>query len=382
MVSVREPFPSDEQTPQLTFARWVIGSARRWRAGAITGAILAVLIVAAALLLPATYRSEVSFVSNTTDNVNLPAGLAGMAGMSGLAGQLGMSIGGEPSESPAFYVQLVLSRELLTRLLESRFHDPESDSPADSARLVDILELGRDKSHARRMEIGVERLRRAITPNADPRTNLVELSIDMPSAELSAAVANRTVELVALFNMEQRTSRARARRAFVNERLTDADRELRAAEDRYRDFLLQNRQWRSSPTLTAEEGRLDRRVTMAGDLVSTLQREFETARIDEVNDAPMVTPVDSAIPPVRPRWPRPAPLAALALTSALLVGILTSGILTLLAEWATRNPADAAELSHLLPTRMRGATVQGDPAPRAADPEGASSLRAADSKVG
>lgn len=383
MVSAHESGPSHGGPPQLTFARWVIGSVRRWRVGALAGAALGTIIVMAALVLPATYRSEVSFVSNTSESMKLPAGIAGMAGMGGLASQLGMNIGGEPSESPAFYVQLVLSRELLTRLLESRFRDPRSDAPSDSASLVDILKLGRNESHARRMELGVERLRRAITTQADPRTNLVELAIDMPWSGLSAAVANRTVELVAHFNLEQRASRARARRAFVNERLTDAGQELRAAEDRYRDFLLQNRQWRSSPTLTAEENRLDRRVTLASDLVTTLQREFETARIDEVNDAPMVTPVDSAVPPVRPRWPRPAPLAALALASALIAGVLTSGVATLLAEWAARHPDDAADLRRALPWRPRGARVTATTPPaRTADPEGAGTLRAADSKVG
>lgn len=354
--------------------------------GIAFGAALAMLIVAVALVLPPTYRSEVSFVSNTTEAVKLPAGLAGMAGMGGLASQLGMNIGSEPSESPAFYVQLVLSRELLTRLLESRFDDPRADTPADSATLLEILRLGRKRSAARRMELGVEHLRRSITPNADPRTNLVELSFDMPFPGLSAAVANRAVELVARFNLEQRTSRARARRAFVQERLTDAERELRGAEDRHRDFLLQNRQWRTSPTLTAAENRLDRRVNLASDLVTTLQREFENARIDEVNDAPVVTLVDTAVAPARPRWPRPLPLAALALAAGVVTMVLTAGSATLLAEWGVRNPEDAVELRRLLPWRSRRGRPDGAPEQPGRDSpsgaEGAGGLRAADSQVG
>lgn len=342
---------------------------------------MAAILVIVALVLPPTYRSSVSFVSNTTESVKLPSGLSGLAGMGGMASQLGMNLGGEPSESPAFYVQLALSRELLTRLLESRFADPRSDATTDSAALVDILKLGKGRSPARRMELGIERLRRSITPNADPRTNLVELTFDMQWPELSAAVANRAAELVARFNLEQRTSRARSRRVFVEERLREAEGELRASEDRYRDFLQQNRQWRSSPTLTAAEARLDRRVSLANNLVTNLQQQFETARIDEVNNAPVVTPVDAAVAPVKPRWPRPFPLAVLALVTALVVAALTAGTATLFADWAARNPTDAAELGRLVPGRRGGVAKHGESDP-AGDSEAPASLRAADSPFG
>ncbi|MHB1223864.1 MAG: hypothetical protein ACYC2G_07445 [Gemmatimonadaceae bacterium] len=374
----QEPTP----LPPLTFARWFIASLRRWRIGAIAGIAIGGLLVVAALVLPPSYRGEASFVSNTSESVKLPGGLAGLAGMGGLASDMGMNLGGEPSESPAFYVQLVLSRELLTRLLESRFADPRTEVTTDSAELVDILKLGRGQSRARRMELGIELLRRAITPGADPRTNFVELTIDMPWPGLTAAVANRAVELVARFNLEQRTSRARARRQFVEQRLAEAEGELRAAEDRYRDFLLQNRQWRSSPTLTAAENRLDRRVVLASDLVTTLQRQYETARIDEVNNAPVVTLVDAAVPPVRPRWPRPLPLAALALGTALVVGALVAGTAALLADWAARNPADASELRWLVRRRARKRAAQqaGDERPGEGEAP-PPSLRAADSHI-
>lgn len=384
MASPHPPVQASAPPPPLTFARWFIASLRRWRLGAVVGLAVGGALVVAALVLPPSYRGEASFVSNTSEGVKLPGGLAGLAGMGGLASEMGMNLGGEPSESPAFYVQLVRSRELLTRLLESRFADPREDAAADSAELVDILKLGRGKSRARRLELGTELLRRAITPKADPRTNFVELTIDMPWPELSAAVANRTVDLVARFNLEQRTSRARARRQFVEQRLGDAEGGLRAAEDRYRDFLQQNRQWRSSPALIASENRLDRRVTLASDLVTTLQRQYETARIDEVNNAPVVTLVDAAVPPVRPRWPRPLPLAALALATALVAGVLAAGTAALLADWAERNPADASELRWLAPRRGRDRKPAVRPAggDQPGEGEAAPGLRAADSQVG
>ena len=341
------PSPTIDRTratspPPLTFARWFVGVLERWRLFLVAAFVAAGGIVALALLSTPSYRGEASFVSNTDAGVKLPGALGGIAGLAGMASQAGVSLGGEPSESPAFYTQLIQSRELLTRVLESRFADFRTDAPSDSARLVDMLKL-RGNTPARRLERGVEHLTDVISFTGDPRTNLVSVTVDMPASDLAAGVANRIVALVSEFNKEQRISRAHQRRVFLEKRLRDAEGDLRAAEDRQRDFLLANRNLRS-PTLAADAQRLQRRVDQAEGLARGLRQEYETATIDEVNDAPVITSVDSAVAPQRPRWPRPVPLAALALASGLVVGLLTTGAATLYADWARRHPADAQAL--------------------------------------
>ena len=197
--------PSPRPAVPLTFARWFVGIAHRWRTIAAVATGVVVLFVAAALVLPPTYRAEASFVSNTGDGMKLPASLGGMAGLAGMASGAGLgSLGGDPSESAAFYIQLIQSRELLTRVLLGRYADFRTEQSGDSARLVDILKLKGGTNVDRRLERGVEHLRRAVQFSGDPRTNLVEIDVDMPDAELSAAVANRVVEHVSEFNREQR----------------------------------------------------------------------------------------------------------------------------------------------------------------------------------
>jgi uncharacterized protein involved in exopolysaccharide biosynthesis len=322
----------------------------------IAGAVVVsgALFTAAALLLPPVYRSEASFVSNASDGLKLPGGLGGLTGLAGMASEMGVGLGADAAESPAFYVQLLRSRELLTRLLESRFADPRTASPADSAQLVDLLELGDSETRARRMELGVRKLRDDIVVRPDPRTNFVSFDVDMPHASLSAGVANRAAALVEEFNRQQRATRARAKRVFIGERLDEAERELRVAEDRHRAFLAQNREFLRSPTLVAQERRLERRMGEASDLAASLRRQYESARIEEVNDAPVVTVVDTAVAPQRPRWPRPLPVAALAIVTGLVLGTLAAGTATLLRDWARRNPADAAEVRLMKPRRRRG----------------------------
>ena len=333
--------PARRPTPPLTFARWVVGIVQRWRTVVGVAAAVVALFALAAVVLPPTYRAEASFVSNAGDGAKLPAGLSGMAGLAGMASGAGLgALGGDPAESPAFYTQLIQSRELLSRVLLGRYPDHRTDAPGDSARLVEILELKGGANVARRLERGVELMRKVVTFTADPRTNLVEIDVEMPDAQLSADVANRIVRHVSEFNREQRVSRARAKREFVESRYREAEVALRTAEARHRQFLVGNRILRS-PQLVAEEEQLQRTVDLAEDLFRTLRRELETARIDEINNAPIVTVVDSAVPPQRPRWPRPVPLAVLALVSGGLLGVLVAGTAALASNWAQRNPEDA-----------------------------------------
>jgi hypothetical protein len=103
--------------------------------------VLALTFVAAVLaviFISPVYRTQVSFVANVTGGSRLPASALSAAGpLAGLATQLGVSAGADPSESPNFYIELTQSRELLTRLLQSRFRDPRGASPADSAPLIE-----------------------------------------------------------------------------------------------------------------------------------------------------------------------------------------------------------------------------------------------------
>ena len=333
------------QTQQLTFGVWLAGIISRWRL--VLWVIGGTVVVAAlaAVLLPPVYQAHASFVTAGSTNSKMASALSGNgAGLQGLASQLGVSPGGDPSESPNFYVRLIESEELKRRLLRSRFQDPRGQTARDSATLLEIFRP-RSSNAQRRMELGIKKLNQSISTDFDLKTNLVQLTVDAQWSQLAAAIANRTIELVDAFNHEQRISRARSKRVFVQNRLDSANLELRNAEERQRFFYDQNRQWRMSPQLVFEEGRLRRNVDVATDLFLTLQRQFETARLDEFNDAAVITVVDPAVPPWKAQWPRYWILFASSLFVGGLLGIMAAGSATILADWRGRNPATATALS-------------------------------------
>ena len=311
--------------------------------GATVAAIL--LGLAASVIIPPVYRARASFVANSSSSSKLQGALGGTSGLGGIISQLGGTVGGDPSESPNFYVHLLASRELLTRLLESKFPNPRTDNPRDSAALIDIMKI-RNSDPQRRMELGVKELTKAIKPGMDTRTNLVWFTVDARWGELSAEIGNRLIELVSGFDREIRVSRAKSLRMFLQMRHDSAQAALRQAEENQRIFYERNRGFiAGSPGLRFEEQRITREVDLASDLYVSLDKQLEVARIDEINDAALITIIDSAIIPRKALWPRYWVTLFTATAVGLLAGLLLAGSATILADWRRRNPASWGYLS-------------------------------------
>jgi uncharacterized protein involved in exopolysaccharide biosynthesis len=335
---------ADVEPQPLSFGVFLAGIIARWRlALKVLGAVL-VFAAIAAVVLPPIYEAKASFVTAPSGKGGLASALATGTGIQGLASQFGVSGASEPSESPNFYVRLMESEELRRRLLKSKFHDPRGKSPRDSATLLDILKIRNDDPE-RRVEIALKQLSKSIATGFDLKTNMVDLSVKSRWPDVAADIANRTIALVDTFNREQRVSRARSKRVFVEGRLDSAKSQLDLAEEKQRFFNEQNRRWASSPQLVFEEGKVRRDVDVATDLFLTLQRQFEAARLDEFNDAAVITVVDPARPQHKAQWPRYWVLLASALAVGAILGVIVAGAATILADWRQRNPNTAGAIS-------------------------------------
>jgi len=280
---------------------------RRWRGVigfpfAVTG-----MVVAASFLVPPTYTAVTSFVPEVRSLSRLPAGLAG------LAGQFGIGLGADASQSPRFYADVAKSREILDRLLRSRYADPRNTTePRDSTTLLDILRPG-GRTLADSLERGVKKLGRLLSVDVSTQTNIVTVRADSRYPDLAAGLANQLVVYLNEFNTQTRQSQARERRKFIEGRVAQGERDLQDAEEALKAFYQANRSWQQSPQLVFEEGRLRRQVEVRQELYLTLRREYETARIEEVNDTPVITVIDSALVPQRKSRPNRPLWAVLAL---------------------------------------------------------------------
>lgn len=293
----------------------------------------AVLTFGLSFLLPTRWTAEARFVPEASSSIQLPNGIGA------LAGELGFSLpGADPMSSPDFYAAVMESRSLLARTLQTRFPVPGvTGARPDSALLIDILEI-EDDTPRERLETGVEWLRDHSSARVDNKTGTIEFSVELPDPDLAAAVTGHMVGLLNDFNQRTRNLRARERRKFTETRSAEAQKDLNAAEDDLRAFLSRNRQFEFSPQLTFEHGRLERQVTMRQEVYQTLQREFEIARIEEVNDTPVLTVVDQPVAPAKPSSPKRIRMALVAAVLGTLLGVSLAFLLEYLERSRERQP--------------------------------------------
>jgi uncharacterized protein involved in exopolysaccharide biosynthesis len=263
--------------------------------------LLAVVALAATYLMQPRYTASVAFVPERLATSGVPASLAG------LAGAFGINVITDIGRPPAFYVGVLDSRQLKVGVLSSTFADPRRGAGAqDSLPLLALID-GQRRTHAESVAAGVRLLTQAVTTVIDSRTGIIYLSVETPYPELSAAIAMRFVERLNDFNTTQRQSQARERRSFIEGRIAVAERALR-----------------SPPSAVAGDG--------AREAYLTLQREYELARIEEVNNTPVLTIVDPAVPPVSRSWPQRKRIFAGVLIVGVLLGTLAAFVMDYLGR--------------------------------------------------
>jgi uncharacterized protein involved in exopolysaccharide biosynthesis len=267
---------------------------RRYRLVLGVPSAAAVLSAIVVLVMRPSYASSASFVPENPTQSRIPNGLAG------LASQLGVNLGAEASRSPAFYADLLRSRQILGDVLAAKI---PSRHGSDSTTIYDLYGI-RSATPELQLDEGVTALRNRITVAVDQRTNVVRVTVEAPEAVAARDILQLLLDRLADFDLHTRQSSAGERRKFIEGRVDSAGLQLRGAEQALRAFYEGNRQWQTSPQLRFEEQELNRQVAVQQELYLTLRREYETARIEEVNNTPVLTLIDRPAVPgrrVRPR---------------------------------------------------------------------------------
>jgi uncharacterized protein involved in exopolysaccharide biosynthesis len=303
-----------------------------WRLLATLGFVTLIAASVFALLVPQRYSANASFVPDEDEMTSLPTGLLS------LAGQFGLPMAGSGSTSPQFYSDLIRSRVIIRGLLDAVV--PTDSGPA---RVLDLLRI-QDPSQARRLEKAEIAMRRRIGVTFDRVTRRVDISVWMGHPETAKAVAESLLARVDAFDRTIRRSRAGNRRVFVERQLEAAGDSLRQAEGALEAFLERNRIVSGSPQLEAQRDRLGRAIALRQEIFLALARESEQARLQEVDNRPVITIIDEPIAPTRRTWPRRRGLVLLACLGTL----VPVWVLLVLVEIGREQPAVAGDAAKAL----------------------------------
>lgn len=294
----------------LTFEQFAYAARRTWRSAIVWGAIGLFSAAIAGIVRPKSYTARASFIAEQQRVRNLPTGLGT------LAAQFGLNVGEDGGRSPQFYQNLVQTSGLLLGVLDSVV----AIAPGDSLSVRHLLRGSADSSREN-VDRLLRRLRSTVAVQVDSRTSVVTLMVSQNTPAVAEALSRILIGAIKHFNVATRQLQARELRIFLEKRVADALQSLHEAEDDLRKFYERNRQFADSPQLTFEESRLKRQVELRQELYTSLSKELESARIDEVNDTPTITIIDLPFASNRPDGPS---IPALALIG-LVIGVLARG---------------------------------------------------------
>ena len=239
----------------------------------------------------AGFKSVTSGKSYTAQSQFMPKGARGQSQLSGIAAQFGVQLGGgDAMQSPQFYVDLMETKGLLLPVAQKQY-SIHTDSGVISGDLLKLYNIKPDRRVVMNVKV-VEALARQIKSEVAPKTGVITLTVATGNPELSLQVARNVLEQVNVSNLATRQRQATAERSFAERQVGEKRAELRQAEAELASFLESNRLYRQSPQLTLEYNRLQREVDRRNLVYSSLLSAYETARIEEVKDLPVITVIE------------------------------------------------------------------------------------------
>jgi uncharacterized protein involved in exopolysaccharide biosynthesis len=187
------------------------------------------------------------------------------------------------------------SRDLLEKIALSDYEMLVAESEPKVKGRQTLVELYSDEGEPYEEQVRktVARLSRDISTRVHGRSSLITLTTTSISAELAVQINQRMLELLQEFNVDSRQERGRAERGFIEERLEQAQTELKDAEQAFERFLDENRNFHGSPRLGIESTRLQQRVQLRQQMYLSLLQMYEQARVDEMRNTPIITIFDA-----------------------------------------------------------------------------------------
>ena len=268
--------------------------------------------VGVALALPKVYTARAAFYSEGKTTPDLSSLGGGMGGLGALMALAGGSAGGSQT---GFFIDLLKSQTFLDSLGASVLPIGPDGRPMPVRSYV----VKKAKNEALRRWYSREVLQGMMEVSREP-SGIVVVTVDAKSPVAAAEIANRSVEIIDVLNLQFRRNQAAARRRFTEAFRADVERRLSFAENQLQSFLSSNRSLSTrsaslNPVLQTREDRLRAEVMRLRGLKEQLESNIENARLTEFNDAPVVVYIDRSPHPERHSGP---PRRLIAIGSVLL----------------------------------------------------------------
>lgn len=249
------------------------------------------------LFVPNQYKSEARLLPVDANAAG------GMGGLAAAAAAFGVNVGGNGS-SDANFVDILNSRWLMENLLNTEFRFQArswrfgAEKPHQETLYVYFDENDMDKA--------VKRLDAILDAKKDLKSNVITLTAETRSPDLSQQVVRRATELLNQFVVKNSRSRSGEKAVFAEARLSEARSEMDQAEAAFRVFLESNRNYQMSadPAVRLRGARLEAELNLRRQLVTTIAMNREQSLLDAKNDVPILNVLDAGNLPIEKSKPK------------------------------------------------------------------------------
>lgn len=267
----------------------------------INTAVLVLTILYLLFLTKPYYQSSVTILPEYGSKSNMLSQLSGLASLAGV--KVGDSA---PTE---LYQNIITSETVINEVVYAKYKTSEFPDSVNLIKYFDIDAKDDDPAIKKRKEFFAlyeSLVKERITTSVDRMTKILNVTVTMPEAQLSADVANNLVKSLDLYIRTQRKSYATEQSFYIEKRTEQVKDSLSIEENKLKVFREQNRITSQSPNLLLEQGRLLRNIEILQTVYIELTKQLEIAKIDQIKDAPVLNVKEFAGRPVKKAGPKRA----------------------------------------------------------------------------
>jgi len=287
--------------------------------------------------------------------------------LGGLAAQFGLSLGGgDAASSPQFYLDLLEAKAILWPIAQKTYR-VKTDTGVVTGDLIKIYNIRDPRPIVRRAKV-IDALKGAISSTTSLKTGVITVLVHASRPDLAVQISDNLLSEINVYNLARRQDQAAGERAFVQRQVDEKRAELRQAEGELRDFLESNRLYTQSPELILEKNRLQRQVDMRNGIYTTMLQAYETARIEEVRDLPVISVIEPPEMPIEPDARGGVKKTLMGLLIGFVLGVVIAFVRDKLAQNKEAQTDDFVEFSQLKKAAVGDLTHPWRPMARAFGP--------------
>jgi len=260
-----------------------------WRWKRLTIALLAlvcVVILTYNFIRKPVYEAIVTMIPN--EKPQTPS----LGALGGLAANFGFSMP-STSDPSDIYREILLSRSFLKSYVNKTL---PTEKHREGISIPAYFKIQTQDEDSLFISVAAK-MKKLIDYEKDGSISVLSVVSNDPI--FSASLANDLLVALKQFVQENRLSKLKKNRIFIETRLAEMERELKVARKNLSLFRQKNQRIDANhaPQLLDQQAWLMQEVRIKEEIYLLLKKEFEMARIEEEKEKPFIQVLDNAIPP-------------------------------------------------------------------------------------